>query len=1172
MASQITRLITTLGLLLLGATPAWAGRGDIDPNYGEGGRLFVGGDGTVFPLTGDRLLISNMYLYDSGVRDLRMVDATGQLVQSFGDGGVLVIDSTARAQPFQASAAALAPNGDIVFLGEFLGGQTYDPKQTLLRVDSNGQPVPSFGTDGDGFIVLNITTTARVITIDPDGRIVLVEGSVDADNNCVTTARLQRLLADGQPDAAFGGDGLVEIPELNTCYGTTVFGARADGSVIVGDDDSTIVAVDAAGDIDPAFGTDGRFQVAGLASAKSLLLPDGSLLVFGSSTDAGASDTVFGKYDRNGQPDLAFGSGSGSVTVDLGTAFLGEPSAREVIDQLALDPDGEHVIAELSLFHADESLACSGIARLAIDGTPDATFGRNGLTCLNFYSAVIAVQGDGAPLVFLGYQDFIGRLLPDNTPSPGLLRATSGRVDVNESAGTATLAIERLAGRDGAVSASFTTTDRRVRHCNYYYRTCWFSDGAAAGSDYTFTSGHLDWGDADDGKLTITVSILDDAIQENAETFGVDISEPDGGVLLIVGSPTLYINDNDTARTPPPQDDDPVTSGGGGSMSWPALLALLALLFVRPRRERRAGARTAALPGLLLLVSTAAWASRGDIDPNYGEDGGVSILDDSVLLALPNDRLVIAAATGQGFGVRMVDAAGKSVAAFGEGGVVIVDSSDAARAFWPEVATVALNGDMIFLGSRQDTGARELLRLDSDGQPVSSFGDRGDGFAEPVLASAMMAIDPDGKIVLAEGSWNANSTGCEGDARLQRLLVDGQPDTGFGGDGIVEIPDLDICGGAFVFGTRTDGSVVVGNDQAIIAINSAGDVDPTFGVDGRLTLTTELANLAWPRGRLLPDGGLLIFATIGESPSSNDTVFLKFDRNGQPDPDFGVSGSLTVDLGADLLGEPFDWEFIDPPALDPDGEHIIAKFGLKRAADGSIACSGIARLTIDGTPDTGFGRNGLTCLNFDYSLIAVQSTGAPLFLAGYDNAIHRLLPDNSPSPGLLKVHASYVHVNESDGTAIVSVERLAGRDGAVSIDHTTSARPRYFARGHCNGCGFWVDSATAGSDYTATSGRLDWASGDDSQQTVNVKIDRDQRAENLETFGVDFFEPVGGAPLIGSSTTVMIHDNEQTTSDDDATSSGGGGSVSWATALALLSLLLLRQRELGRLTSRNGLH
>ena len=73
---------------------------------------------------------------------------------------------------------------------------------------------------------------------------------------------------------------------------------------------------------------DGRLAITGLASAGRLLLPDGGLLFFGSTTETGSSDTVMQKFDRNGQPDLAFGPGTGSVTIDLGTALLGAPAAR----------------------------------------------------------------------------------------------------------------------------------------------------------------------------------------------------------------------------------------------------------------------------------------------------------------------------------------------------------------------------------------------------------------------------------------------------------------------------------------------------------------------------------------------------------------------------------------------------------------------------------------------------------------------------------------------------------------------------------------------------------------------------------------------------------------------------------------------------------------------------
>ena len=73
-------------------------------------------------------------------------------------------------------------------------------------------------------------------------------------------------------------NGIREIPNLDVCNGAPVFGARADGGVIVGDG-HTIVAVDAAGDIDPTFGADGRLAVTELDSARVLLLPGGGLLI-----------------------------------------------------------------------------------------------------------------------------------------------------------------------------------------------------------------------------------------------------------------------------------------------------------------------------------------------------------------------------------------------------------------------------------------------------------------------------------------------------------------------------------------------------------------------------------------------------------------------------------------------------------------------------------------------------------------------------------------------------------------------------------------------------------------------------------------------------------------------------------------------------------------------------
>src|SRR5688572_12980255 len=456
-----------------------------------------------------------------------------------------------------------------------------------------------------------------------------------------------------------------------------------------------------------------------------------------------------------------------------------------------------------------------------------------------------------------------------------------------------------------------------------------------------------------------------------------------------------------------------------------------------------------AIQALMLLGAATAWAGRGDVDPNDGEGGRLSATE-GALLALPGDRLVIAdAATEEGLRVRMVDATGRNVPAFGDGGVVLMHPS---AAFWPDAAALAPNGDMIFMGS-QDNSVRALLRLDKEGQPVPSFGNRGDGFVEPALTATVVAVDgartpalavgPGGKILLAEGSWNTDSS-CGSTARLQRLLDKGEPDAEFGGDGLIEIPNLDLCHGASVFGARADGSIIVGDGRTIVAIDAAGDIEPTFGVDGRLALS----DLERTRGLLLPDGGLLIFGSSDEAASSYDTIILKFDRNGQPDVEFGAgTGSVTVDLGAELLGEPLARTYIDQLALDPDREHVVAQLSVSLPLEHRLPCSGIARLSIDGTPDAGFGRNGLTCLNFNFALIAVQGDGAPLFTTTYDGAIRRLLPDNSPSPGLLRLVATgSSRLAESVGTVTVAIERLAGRDGAASVNFATVYRLGRYVR------------------------------------------------------------------------------------------------------------------------------
>ncbi len=95
-------------------------------------------------------------------------------------------------------------------------------------------------------------------------------------------------------------------------------------------------------------------------------------------------------------------------------------------------------------------------------------------------------------------------------------------------------------------------------------------------------------------------------------------------------------------------------------------------------------------------------------------------------------------------------------------------------------------------------------------------------------------------------------------------------------------------------------------------------------------------------------------------------------------------------------------------------------------------------------------------------------------------------------------------VDETDGQAIVTVERLGGVGGAVSVDYQTSD-----------------GSATAGSDYAATSGTLNWAAGDSADKTFMVPVTWDGRAEGTESISLELTNPGGGADL-GPNTAAVL--------------------------------------------------
>jgi Calx-beta domain len=105
------------------------------------------------------------------------------------------------------------------------------------------------------------------------------------------------------------------------------------------------------------------------------------------------------------------------------------------------------------------------------------------------------------------------------------------------------------------------------------------------------------------------------------------------------------------------------------------------------------------------------------------------------------------------------------------------------------------------------------------------------------------------------------------------------------------------------------------------------------------------------------------------------------------------------------------------------------------------------------------------------------------------------IADDDPA-GLIDFTTLEYDVDETDGHATVTVERLGGVGGAVSVDYETSD-----------------GSATAGSDYASTTGTLNWAAGDGADKTFTVPVTWDGRAEGTESISLALTNAGGGSDL-----------------------------------------------------------
>ncbi|MCY7314740.1 MAG: hypothetical protein LH480_03740, partial [Rubrivivax sp.] len=494
---------------------------------------------------------------------------------------------------------------------------------------------------------------------------------------------------------------------------------------------------------------------------------------------------------------------------------------------------------------------------------------------------------------------------PAPDPAAGTLQFSAVAYSVSEIASASPVVrVVRTGGNRGAVTATFTTRD----------------GSALAGTDYTAQRVSVFFADGDDTPRGVEVPITADALVEADETVLLSLSEP-GGCAALGAQTTAVLTIQSDDRPPPiglPTGID-TTFGIAGKATL----------------ERFGGDRSGlALQGdgkLVMVGGTftdfilARFNADGSVDRSFGVDGKVTTDMGSGLR--PEEALAVA-----------IQRDGKIVVA----GYTGIDATPPAR-------------------DPSETFA--VARYNADGSLDSSFGSGGRVSNNVNGRAFAVAIQPDGKIVLA-GEFNFESTNGSdfSDVTLARLLPDGRLDPGFGATASGQLA-IDLGGsnsaqnivlqpdGAIVVSGKPLGSSAASNHTDIARFRADGSLDAGFGIGGKL----KLPGVNVGQGLLRQsDGRLVLVGTALQivAPPTSRFLLMRLNTDGSTDASFGTAGTASTALAEHATA--------GGVALQADGKLVVAGTRAFTANANFI----IARYNVDGSLDGDFGNAGALSVDF----------------------------------------------------------------------------------------------------------------------------------------------------------------------------------------------------------------
>jgi uncharacterized delta-60 repeat protein len=230
-----------------------------------------------------------------------------------------------------------------------------------------------------------------------------------------------------------------------------------------------------------------------------------------------------------------------------------------------------------------------------------------------------------------------------------------------------------------------------------------------------------------------------------------------------------------------------------------------------------------------------------------------------------------------------------------------------------------------------------------------------------------IAVQHDGRIVVAGETVHEVGGADDRDFSVVRYLPDGSLDKSFGNDGKVSTDfgkDFEL---AFDMTLQPDGKIVAAGesgsstddssfDFALARYNADGSLDTTFGKGGKLTTDFAGDDDEANDVAVQADGKIVLVGLTGVSTdrSRYDFALARYNADGSLDTTFGAGGKLTTDFaGGD--------DEASRIALLPHGKILAAGLATRAGADSDFA---LARYNADGSLDTTFGTRGKLTTDF----------------------------------------------------------------------------------------------------------------------------------------------------------------------------------------------------------------